>query len=139
MQDALDVRETTRSSQTACSGLQSAGADIQAQLAEERERSAALEADQREAREAARKQQTAARREGEHLREHLAAAEAAAEVAARKTSDLAAQLQVLDLFLLFLCLGIQYLSYCRPRPSFYNSEKPAHASCPGCMHSFMCK
>ena len=78
----------------------------QAQLAEERERSAALEADQRDAREAARKQQTAARREAEQLHERLAAAEAAADVSTRKTSDLVAQLQVLDLLYLSLCLDI---------------------------------
>ena len=83
---------------------------MQAQLAEERERSTAREAGQREAREAARKQQTAARREAEHLRERLAAADAAAEVSARKASDLVAQVQVLLMLCLSLGLGILIVS-----------------------------
>ena len=110
----------------------------QAQLTEERERSTALEADQREAREMARKQQTIARREAEHLRERLADAEAAAHVSATKTSDLLAQLQVL----LLLCLshGLGILIAALQAPAFPpKCKEPTNAMCSRRMSDILCK
>ena len=106
---------------------------MQAQLAEERERSTALEADQKEARETARKQQTAARREAEHLRERLAAAEAAADVSARKTSDLVAQLQVLLLLCLSFCRDSTWSRHCTPHAMRMPCDQGAHTI--SCAHA----
>ncbi|CAL5219083.1 g849 [Coccomyxa viridis] len=65
---------------------------LKAQLAEERGRRGALEAEARTAREAARVQQASARADVERLRERLCAAEHAAAASEKSASDIKAQL-----------------------------------------------
>ena len=67
---------------------------MQAQLAEERGRRGALEAEARTAREAARVQQASACAETERLHERLCAAEQAEAASEKSASDIKAQLHV---------------------------------------------